>query len=161
MKVSVLVALVVGTLVWTAPASAQESASVQDQDNAFVGAEKCRDCHEKIFDAWAATKHSRTINRLGRDDKQSGKCLRCHATGTAEMLALEGDHPKLPNVQCEACHGMGKLHAEKAATNPPARIGIVSNPALGTCTQCHSTESPHYRGFFYEGMVTFVHKVKK
>ncbi len=160
MKVSMLVALAIGTLAWTMPAQAQEPSSVQAPGNAFVGAETCATCHEKIFQAWSATKHARTINRLGRDDKQSGKCSYCHATGTVEALAVEGDRPKFPNVQCEACHGMGKLHTDTVATNSPAAIGIVSKPEEDTCTKCHGPASPHYRGFFYEGMRVFVHQVK-
>ncbi len=153
MKISIVMVLAVGALAWTVPAQAQE--------NAYVGAEACRTCHEPIFQAWSATKHARTVTRLGRDDKQSGKCNRCHATGTPEALALEGDHLTLPNVQCEACHGMGKLHTEKAATAAPALFGVTAKPEQATCKKCHSNEGPHFRGFFYDGMTVFVHKVKE
>ncbi len=147
MKAKVLSVLFVVVAAWAAPAAAQ--------DNAYAGAQACKDCHEPIYNAWNATKHARAMGRLSASDK-AGTCITCHVTGTAAMIAQEGASPSLPNVQCEACHGMGKLHA----ANAPAAMGIVRKPAESNCTQCHNDASPHYRGFFYAGMTTFVHKVK-
>ncbi len=148
MKAKVLlVGMAVAAAVWAAPARAQE--------NGYAGGEACKTCHEKVYDAWAATKHAKAINRLSGSEK-ADRCITCHVTGTPEMIARDGANPTFPNVQCEACHGMGKLHV----ANAPAAMGIVRKPAERTCTACHNDTSPHFRGFFYNAMTMFIHKTK-
>jgi hypothetical protein len=137
---------------WSALGTAQEPAATGTTP-AFVGADACKSCHEKIFDSWSQTKHARTINRLSKSDRE-GECIRCHVTGSPEQIAREGATPSHPNVQCESCHGPGSLHAADATV----LTGVKRKPDARVCESCHNDKSPHYRGFVYAAMVAFSHK---
>lgn len=140
-----------------APAAAQAPAAA---DSPYAGAAACKDCHTAIYDAWDKTKHAHALSRLGGSDRQSGKCIECHVTGTAEQIAREGAAPSLRDVQCEACHGPGRAHAAGAAATPPAIVRLVKKPGTEICEQCHNARSPRFKGFMFGAMVGFVHKVK-
>jgi hypothetical protein len=60
-------------------------------------------------------------------------------------------------VQCEACHGPAAAHV----ADPAVRTGLVRKPKVETCTACHCDKSPHFRGFYYDGMLSFSHPVTK
>jgi cytochrome c554/c'-like protein len=137
----------------TASDSAPHSAGVPE----YVGAEGCKSCHQAIYTSWLQTKHARALGRLTKEQKEGGECIRCHVTGTSEQIAREGASPGHPNVQCEACHGPGSLHAADATV----RTGIRKVPASSTCETCHNDKSPHFRGFVYAAMAGFSHAVKK
>jgi cytochrome c554/c'-like protein len=124
---------------------------------AYVGADGCKSCHQAIYTSWSQTKHARALARLSKEQKEGGECIRCHVTGTSEQIAREGASPSHPNVQCEACHGPGSLHAADATV----RTGIRKVPASSTCETCHNDKSPHFRGFVYAAMAGFSHAVKK
>jgi hypothetical protein len=136
-------------------AGAQEPTSPAAPD--YVGADACKSCHQAIYTSWSQTKHARTINRLSKDEKEGGECIRCHVTGSAEQIVREGGAPTHPNVQCESCHGPGSLHAADAN----ARTGIKRVPGTAACESCHNDKSPKFRGFVYAAMVGFSHPVKK
>ena len=129
------------------------------QTASFVGAEGCRDCHAAYFKAWSATKHARALGKLSGADKSSGKCTRCHVTDTAEMLAASKGAPKLDNVQCEACHGAARAHADAARAGNPAGAKTTAI-SEATCTRCHNPESPHYKTFIYAALAPLVHRVQ-
>jgi len=142
-------------LAWSAPtiAAAQEPVA----GPAYVGADACQSCHQAIFTSWSQTKHARTISRLSKEQKDGGECIRCHVTGSPEQIARELGNPSQPNVQCEACHGPGSLHAADATV----RTGIKKVPAASTCESCHNDKSPKFHGFVYAAMLSFSHPVKK
>jgi len=142
-------------LAWFTPtiAGAQAPAAAPD----YVGADACKSCHEAIFTSWSQTKHARTISRLSKEQKEGGECIRCHVTGSPEQIARELGTPSHPNVQCEACHGPGSLHAADATV----RTGIKKTPSASTCEACHNDKSPHFHGFVYAAMAGFSHPVKK
>ena len=127
------------------PASAGEH-------SAYAGADTCRKCHGKIWDAWQETKHAHAINRLQHADRQK-ECIACHVTGSPEMIAAEEGSPSHPNVQCEACHGPGGAHAAR----PQVTEGLVRSPQSESCQRCHNARSPHYKGFVFAAMKLFVH----
>jgi hypothetical protein len=129
------------------------------QSTAFVGADACQECHANYSEAWASTKHAKTLARLGVADREGTQCLRCHTTGTLEMIAAEGATPSLPGVQCEACHGAGRAHVEAAKAGNP-KTGITRTPGEDVCTRCHNQDSPHYKAFYYSALATLVHRVK-
>jgi hypothetical protein len=139
---------------------AAQDVSPAQPESPYLGASGCRSCHEAIHDAWNKTKHANAILRLSGGDKRSGKCIRCHVTGSDEQIAAEADKPSLPNVQCEACHGPARAHAVAAKTEPPAAAGLVPAGA-GMCERCHNKTSPHYKPFFYNGMRRLVHLVRE
>jgi hypothetical protein len=127
----------------------------------FVGADACKECHADHYQVWSDTKHAKSLNRLSQADRESGQCIRCHVTGTPEMIAAEGSKPSLPGVQCEACHGAGRPHLEATKAGVVKKGLIARKPDEKNCTQCHNPASPHYRPFYYAAMTGLVHRIKK
>lgn len=129
-------------------------------DNAgYVGADACKVCHDKHYDAWAKTKHSRAFSKLQASEREGGQCIRCHVTGSDAMIAAQGATPSFPNVQCEGCHGPGTAHIEAAKTGD-AVTDRPKRTTEATCTRCHNDTSPRYKPFFYQAMVGMVHNLK-
>ena len=121
----------------------------------------CKECHAAYYDAWAATKHSKAIGKLGPADREGDKCIRCHVTGSPAMIKADGAKPRFPGVQCENCHGPGATHAQQAKAKAMVKGAIAKTPDEDACTKCHSSESPHYKPFVYAAMKGLVHMVKK
>lgn len=144
------------TLSATAPQATEPQVIAPQVTSDYVGANACKDCHAQVFEAWSRTKHARALDKLQLADRAGGKCIGCHVTGSAETILAEGEKPTHPNVQCEACHGPGRRHAEAA-------IGGVSEVRTAkieekSCTRCHNETSPHYKPFYYQAMVSLVHR---
>lgn len=154
-----IVPLLPGLVWWAVELAAQERSMTAAVP--YVGAEVCRVCHEAQHAAWAATKHARALERLSGAERAGNRCIRCHVTDSPELVAAEGDRPGLPGVQCEACHGPGRAHAETARSGAVRPGAIVRTPSEQTCTRCHNSESPHYKPFFYGAMKGFVHRVPR
>lgn len=92
------------------------AASSAAAPGAFVGPERCAECHKPQFEVWKASKHSlsfRTVHREAtapdilvaaggdRSMKKNALCLKCHyapAPGEAGGEVVAG-------VSCEHCHG--------------------------------------------------------
>jgi nitrate/TMAO reductase-like tetraheme cytochrome c subunit len=156
----IFMVLLTGVLFVTAfaarhPASVTLSANSLQSMSDYVGANACKDCHDKVFAAWSRTKHAKAIDKLTMANRAS-TCVGCHVTGPAAVALAEGARPTHPNVQCEACHGPGRKHAEAA-------IGGVNEVHTAkieeaTCTRCHNDTSPHYKPFYYSAMVGLVHR---
>jgi hypothetical protein len=141
--------MLVTVVALTAGASAVRAAD----ESPYAGADKCGPCHQAIYHAWQATKHAKALMKLDASQRKSD-CIRCHVTGTPEMIAADGDNPSLPNVQCEACHGPAAAHAK----DPKVRTGLTAKPGEAVCTTCHNDQSPKFRGFVYAAMKSFVHQ---
>ena len=131
----------------------------------FVGVEFCEMCHKKKelgdqYHVWTNTAHSKAFYTLGtpeakeiaaklgiNDPQQSGKCLRCHATGHALTDGKEVEDLTLEDgVQCESCHGPGEeyMYLEVMENLEEAKkMGLVM-PTEETCRKCHNSESPTY-----------------
>ncbi|MEI6244605.1 MAG: multiheme c-type cytochrome [Acidobacteriota bacterium] len=131
------------------------------QTDGYVGADGCKECHEKYFDAWNNSKHKRALSKLGAADMEGDKCIGCHVTGTPAMIKADGAKPRYPGVQCEMCHGGGAKHVEQARAKAMVKGAIVKTPDEDNCAQCHSEKSPHYKSFVYAGMKGLVHTIKK
>lgn len=142
----------------SAQSTPASSSSVTQSE--YLGAAACKDCHGAHFDAWDRTKHSKALSKLTASDRSGGKCIKCHVTGTPEMIDAQGANPLFPNVQCESCHGPGQRHVEAAKTGDVA-TDRPKPTQEETCTKCHNETSPHYKPFFYRALVGLVHPVKK
>lgn len=144
--------------------------------NKYVGAEKCKNCHEakdkgSQYSTWKGSKHSQAFDTLGSDEakkigkekgiddpQKSEKCLKCHTTAFGEPAGriATGFDPK-NSVQCESCHGPGENHfkARMASEDDPDASGrykiaedeIIRKPQLATCLGCHNPESPKFKPF--------------
>ncbi|MBD3161319.1 MAG: hypothetical protein GF346_03875 [Candidatus Eisenbacteria bacterium] len=100
----------------------------------FLGADKCRRCHESEYRQWESTAHAAAWRTLEQDGKHTqDQCISCHVTGweKAGGFLNRNASQDLVNVQCEACHGVGTQHARGSKVKP-----ITEE----TCTACHTGE---------------------
>ena len=103
----------------------------------FLSAEHCKDCHQNAYKAWGNSKHAHAIQSLVKVEKDNDpECLICHTVGFNQKGGYVAHKltPQLANVQCEACHGAGRQHAEYPKVY---RTGIGSHQ----CLSCHTKEN--------------------
>ncbi len=148
-------------------------------DHAFIGAMKCKMCHNKAekgaqFDKWKASPHAKAFEVLGSDKakaiaKEKGiadpqtadACLKCHVTGHGAPAAMLTDkYDKTEGVSCESCHGAGgdyyKMNVMKDRAASVA-AGLVI-PDEKTCRTCHNPENPTHKDFdFAKASATIAH----
>ena len=111
------------------------------QGEAFVGSPTCKTCHEDAYQVWEASAHAHAFRIL--EDKHQDynpDCVACHTTGFRRPTGFINPKstPDLMNVQCEACHGPGRDHPEKAGNE----YGSVVH---SLCVSCHTPEnSPEF-----------------
>lgn len=142
-------------------------------EHEFVGSNKCAICHKKPEQGeqmriWKESAHAKAIETLSTpaakeaaaklgisDPATSGKCLKCHSTA---YYFTEGQVssviPVAEGVSCESCHGPGKDYMKKSimeSREESVKNGLVV-PDEKTCTQCHNSESPTFKGFNYAEM---------
>ncbi len=127
----------------------------------YVGADACKSCHGSHYDAWNSTKHQKALGKLQAAEREGDKCIRCHVTGSPDMIKADGAKPRFPGVQCESCHGAGATHVDQAKAKSIVKGAIVKTPDGDVCARCHSEASPHYKPFFYDAMKGLVHTIKK
>lgn len=102
----------------------------------FAGASACQACHAPIFDKWQSTTHAHAFERLASQNRQFDRdCTPCHTTGFYKQggFVNASATPHLTNVQCEACHGNGSVHAK----DPKQKTDTVAKAA---CRACHTAE---------------------
>ena len=87
--------------------------------------------------AWAAY-------HVGEPTPYDYACFRCHTTGPDEGNGALAE----PGVQCEACHGMGKLHAQSPSAN-----NIVRDHSALACATCHSRDPNETRIVAEDGFI--------
>lgn len=104
----------------------------------YVGGQPCIFCHRSASDFWQRTRHADAYATLSREFKEYNlDCVSCHVTGYERPGGSNVTHvDKLQNVQCEACHGPGSLHASSGGG-----AAITRTPAESVCRSCHQT--PH------------------
>ena len=122
-------ALFVGVAQWGA--MAVESSIKAAPDNQYVGAKKCKSCHESAesgnqYGKWTEESHSKAFATLSgdkakevakglgiEDPSKSEKCLSCHVTGHGEPANhFASSYEASAGVGCETCHGPGQKHAK-------------------------------------------------
>lgn len=105
----------------------------------YVGTQSCAFCHGEATKFWRATQHAGAYATLTREFKEYNlDCVSCHVTGYGRPGGSTVSHVgKLENVQCEACHGPGELHAASGGDTSL----ITLKPAESVCKSCHHT--PH------------------
>ena len=143
----------------------------------YVGVKTCGICYKKEdsgnqLGVWEKSPHAKAFETLGTpaakeagkkagidDPQKSGKCLKCHSTAYnfTESVATEKIKPE-DGVTCESCHGPGKKYMAKSTMEDRAKAieaGLVY-PATKSCTLCHNSESPMFKGFDEK---TYVEKI--
>ena len=137
-------------------------------DHAYVGAGKCKMCHNSAakgeqFKKWTESPHAKAFTTLGgeeakklaaakgiADPQKDAGCLSCHVTGHGvDAARLTDKYSAAEGVSCESCHGPGgdywKMDVMKDQAKSVA-AGLVL-PDAKTCTTCHNDKSPTFKGF--------------
>ncbi|MCX6226433.1 MAG: multiheme c-type cytochrome [Bacteroidia bacterium] len=141
--------LVCGLFLAVAPASAQQKE--------YIGAAKCKICHNKPpqgeqFNKWSASKHSKAMQSLKGDEAKNPKCLKCHSTAAGLVLSDTQTITVAEGVSCESCHGAGSAYKTPTIMKDQAKAiaaGMII-PDENLCKKCHNAESPNFKGFEYK-----------
>jgi hypothetical protein len=171
--------LAVGCGLLLAIAAPLKSARADGPAHAFVGAEKCKMCHNAPakgaqFTKWSVSNHAKAFATLASeeaktiatakgiaDPQKAPECLRCHVAGSGAPAAKLTDKYKTADgVSCEACHGPGgdywKMDVMKDKAKAAA-AGLVM-PTEETCKTCHNADSPTFKEFdFAKAKATIAH----
>jgi hypothetical protein len=143
--------------------SAWAGGSPDGQQHRYVGAKKCKTCHEKqdIGDQyawWLDSAHAKALDTLGSDQaktwatergvgdpQKADDCVRCHVTahGVPDK-SVSRKFDRTAGVQCEACHGAGKDYRKKKVMID-RDLAVAKGLVLQSdkvCVTCHNDESP-------------------
>lgn len=129
-------------LSWLCVASAPRESRAQ----AFIGAERCRECHEFEFRIWAAGPHAKAEKALTSEQIGDAKCNTCHA------MAPGVKDSRLTGVQCERCHGAGQFYQHRYVMRDKdlsLAVGLIE-PVAAHCQRCHTEGAPSIEPFDYE-----------
>lgn len=112
------------------------------QPEHFVGNEVCARCHQAESAQWNGTPHARAWRTLVERKKDATPdCVPCHVVGfgRAGGFVTADVTPKMVNVGCENCHGMGTDHQSGMLG------GAHRSVAESVCRTCHdATSSPEF-----------------
>ncbi|MBH0178543.1 MAG: hypothetical protein HP491_11925 [Nitrospira sp.] len=139
-------ALVIGLIAvlggGTLEASAQDAKGQVLIEKAFPHSNKCKRCHERVFEEWETSPLSKSIHspafRASLDaylnspgGKDKALCFRCHAPHVREFSdqaqlfidqAKSGD-PSLDGVACAQCHLIKQVDRAKHPPDPKYELG--------------------------------------
>lgn len=136
------------------------SGNLAAQDFGYVGAKKCKMCHNKAatgaqYTQWEASKHAHAMESLSAEEAKDPACISCHSTvGSVDadlVLSLKIEE----GVSCESCHGPGSKYFPNAVMKNREKamsLGLVL-PTEELCKTCHNDKSPHFKGFNYKEYV--------
>jgi hypothetical protein len=102
---------------------------------AFVGTEKCAECHEEEYAFWKKTKHARAWATLEEQGKHFDlTCIKCHTVGYQQAggFCRLKDVGLLKNVGCESCHGPGSIHAADSEASS-IRLEVKEDACKSAC----------------------------
>lgn len=142
-------------------------------DHAYVGADKCKMCHNSAakgaqYTKWTEAKHSKAFADLASakakeiaaakgiaDPQKDDGCLSCHVTGHGvDAARLTDKYNAEQGVTCESCHGPGGDYWKMSVMKDRAQAtaaGLVM-PDEKTCVTCHNDKSPTFKGFDFAAM---------
>jgi hypothetical protein len=179
MRKAAAVLMVIGLAIFVVSGMslAQEKAAPAKAGHKYVGAAKCKMCHNspakgEQYKKWSDSAHSKAFDvlatpeaieagkKLGVDKPQtSEKCLVCHVTGfSAPADVKEATLVQTEGVGCEACHGPGSGYKDmKVMKDRQAAIaaGLII-PDEKTCVGCHNEKSPTFKKFVYAEAVKLI-----
>jgi len=143
--------------------------ALQAQKFKYIGAEKCKMCHNKPnvgdqYKKWAESLHSQAMKSLSSeaslayakknniaDPAKEPKCLKCHSTASSVSPAEIATITVAEGVSCESCHGPGSMYKSPTIMKNQAmaiKNGLII-PNQATCEKCHNKENPFYKPFDY------------
>ncbi len=126
----------------------------------FVGSKKCQACHEKSYDIWKKSLHSKAYDTLAKLDPPRNfdpECVSCHVVGwhptrffpyQSGFESLEKT-PHLTNTGCEDCHGPGEKHvaaemgADEALQKKYRKAVVITkeDSKKRQCMECHDLDN--------------------
>jgi hypothetical protein len=114
----------------------------------YIGAERCKTCHEFAFQRWSVGPHAAADEALSEPQLKDPKCNTCHT-----MLPEETER-RFSGVQCERCHGPGRYYHRSYVMKDrelSRAVGLV-DPTPEHCMQCHTEGAPSIRPFDFSTM---------
>lgn len=113
--------------------------------SSYTGEKVCGTCHQQEHEIWKQSEHAKAYEDLIMADKAfDPACVVCHTVGFNKEGGFIDQPltPELSNVQCESCHGAGRVHAESGGKKPTVNHDWKRERI---CAQCHYREhSPSF-----------------
>ena len=152
------------------------SSTLSAQTFKYVGADKCKMCHNKPatgdqYKKWLSDPHAQAIKTLSNqasldyakkngiaDPAKEAKCLKCHSTYEQAGASLRGGILPEEGVSCESCHGPGSAYKSPSIMKNQEMAmekGLIL-PNKDVCVNCHNKENPFHKEFDFD---TFVAKI--
>jgi len=112
--------------------------------DSYVYAKACAECHPERYQRWLQTPHAGAYKSLVKQEKHFDvECIVCHTLGYEQPGGFTDirEVGSYANVQCESCHGPGRLHVKAKGESK-----MVKDLAGGKmCLVCHIEErSPEF-----------------
>jgi hypothetical protein len=136
----------------------------------YIGAEKCKMCHNKPasgdqYGKWLKDPHSKAMKSLSSqaaldyakkngiaDPAKDAKCLKCHSTFDKAAANLRAGITQQEGVSCESCHGPGSNYKSPTVMKD-MKLAMGSGlimPDKNVCLGCHNKENPFFKEFDFE-----------
>ena len=119
--------------------------TITAQDFKYVGATKCKMCHNKAttgtqYKVWSEGPHANAMKSLSEEEAKDPKCIKCHSTAGSVDAELVESITIEEGVSCESCHGPGseyrKIMVKKdKALNEANGLIILDEPGAGLDSQ--------------------------
>ena len=150
--------------------------------NQYVGAAKCKMCHNKEttgdqYKKWTESQHANAWKDLASakalevgkakgvaNPQTSPKCLKCHSTASGADKSLLASITVEEGVSCESCHGAGSAYKSMSVMKDlaQAKKNGLNIPDEKTCVKCHNSESPTFKSFnFAVSEKKIAHRIPK
>jgi hypothetical protein len=103
----------------------------------YLGYTACEACHPDKAEGWETTPHAHAFDSLktqGEEKQENPGCVQCHTVAYNQdggFIDMELT-PELKDVQCESCHGPGRIHTETLSAED------IIKPGEDTCRTCHT-----------------------
>jgi len=147
--------------------------SLSAQTFKYIGADKCKICHNKPatgdqYNKWLKDPHSKAMKTLTSqasldyakkngiaDPAKEAKCLKCHSTYEKAGANLRAGITAQEGVSCESCHGPGSNYKSPTVMKNmklAMESGLIM-PEKAVCLGCHNKENPFFKEFNFETAV--------
>ena len=147
--------------------------SIKAQDFEYIGAAKCKMCHNKSttgqqYKIWSEGPHAKAMESLSSeksmayakengiaDPTKEASCIKCHSTVGATDESLHAGIKITEGVSCESCHGPGSKYKSNTIMKDRAKSienGLVI-PDQKLCETCHNADNPFHKPFNFDEYV--------
>lgn len=132
---------------------------------AYVGSDKCFDCHKSVHKSWKDSFHSKAFETLKKKGHETNKnCLECHTVGYGQKGGYQENLSKsFEGVGCESCHGPGEKHIATKKRTDIRSLGKDCPFCVleQICMSCHdATNDPDFNIYKDLEKVKQYHKTK-